>query len=737
MKVAHAESHVISSEGLQEKQAFKIRTTSHAFRILSSGLYSDKVAAVLREISCNAHDGHIAAGKAHIPFDVKLPNKIDNQFYIKDYGTGLSHKDVMELYTTYFASTKQNSNDFTGAFGLGSKSPFSYTDSFTIESSFGGTRSTYSAHIGDDGAPNIALLGTAECGSDTGITISFPVNPQDFSQFADRAQSILQYFNPLPNMVASQKIIPVKLKEDFGDYAFIERDDGIKVQMGNVCYPVLVGDLNLQDQGTAMYNNLRNLEGVLLRFKMGDVQVAASREKLQYDTDSQRMITKALEKTLHQIALNLEKTYLEYKKIGTWAARAEFHRASKDSRRGFHIDKEFLEAAGVTKAEEIMKDMSESYQNLPSYTDKARYDMIYHDSRSFRYRKAGDCVYYNDSDEGPISIVAGTESYGRERIRLAMKAGDISGRVLLVVPKKDQKGDSTDVENMVQKLLITFKGVPEHRLDKFPGPAIAKTKSLKKGMVPPLPQWMLDMPEKVYVNEQSRGKRSRRETTWVFSRNADGTDNETIENSGIYQHNTSIATLATLMTFQEPAKLGRSLIKKYRMHLQPGWRLYKDYMNEELSKTSRIDILKKEIGEFKFRIELADHNYRSDGETGLLENMIHIKNHEKGLYDRLIPVLKKYKLFDLIEEVYKNSKSKQTVKPAEIVAAYKELAKVLHLQINVPEFDAPMVKLNEQFPVASRIPYRMYKDLAEHAPERLTDIFDQLLKKDDNALKSK
>ena len=44
------ESNVVASAGLQQTSSFQIATSAHAFRILSSGLYSDKIGAVLREI---------------------------------------------------------------------------------------------------------------------------------------------------------------------------------------------------------------------------------------------------------------------------------------------------------------------------------------------------------------------------------------------------------------------------------------------------------------------------------------------------------------------------------------------------------------------------------------------------------------------------------------------------------------------------------------------------------------
>ena len=111
---------------------FRIRNSAKAFSILSSGLYANKIRAIIRELSCNAVDSHVAAGKSETPFDVHLPNQLEPWFSIRDYGTGLTNDQVTSIYTTYFESTKTDSNAFIGALGLGSKSPFSYTDNFTV-----------------------------------------------------------------------------------------------------------------------------------------------------------------------------------------------------------------------------------------------------------------------------------------------------------------------------------------------------------------------------------------------------------------------------------------------------------------------------------------------------------------------------------------------------------------------------------------------------------------------------
>lgn len=141
---------------------FKIRASAKAFAILSSGLYSNKIRAVIRELSTNAVDSHVAAGKKTTPFDVHLPNTLEPHFSIRDYGTGLSDEQVNKIYTTYFESTKSDSNDYVGALGLGSKSPFSYTDNFTITAIKDGIKGVYTAFINGQGVPSIAKMASEE-----------------------------------------------------------------------------------------------------------------------------------------------------------------------------------------------------------------------------------------------------------------------------------------------------------------------------------------------------------------------------------------------------------------------------------------------------------------------------------------------------------------------------------------------------------------------------------------------
>ena len=272
---------VLSNVG--EVGGFKIKASAKAFNILSSGLYANKIRAIIRELSCNAVDSHVAAGKTETPFDVHLPNSLEPWFAIRDYGTGLSHDQVTNIYTTYFESTKTASNEFIGALGLGSKSPFSYTDNFTVTAIQDGKKGIYTAFINGDGVPSIALMMTEDTDEPSGVEVKFSVNETyDFSKFRDEARQVYTYFKLKPvvsgykdftfNLVdyESQNIVPGVHAQRGGHNS--------KAIMGNIAYPIDVPNAD------KVLGDLRGLLGCALEmhFGIGELDFQASREGLSY-----------------------------------------------------------------------------------------------------------------------------------------------------------------------------------------------------------------------------------------------------------------------------------------------------------------------------------------------------------------------------------------------------------------------------------------------------------------------
>ena len=147
----------VVSNTLSNTTQYSIKASAKAFKILSDGLYSDKVKAPIRELSTNAYDAHVANGNADSPFDVHLPSVAEPWFAIRDYGIGMSKHELQTTYTTYFDSNKTHSNDFVGCMGLGSKTPFTLSDAFTVTSVKDNKKTTVINYLDED-VPNFSII---------------------------------------------------------------------------------------------------------------------------------------------------------------------------------------------------------------------------------------------------------------------------------------------------------------------------------------------------------------------------------------------------------------------------------------------------------------------------------------------------------------------------------------------------------------------------------------------------
>lgn len=269
---------------------FSIKATAKSFQILSSGLYANKIRAVIRELSCNAVDSHVAAGCADTPFEVHLPNRIEPWFSVRDYGVGLSHEQVINIYTTYFESTKTDSNAFIGALGLGSKSPFSYTENFTVTAIQNGVKGVYTAFINDQGVPSIALMATDHTADPNGVEVKFGVdNDNDFWKFKSEAQDVYRWFRLKPVITGTHSLQLLDYRSELekqdvypGIHVFRDQQRGYSQNcmalMGNIAYPIEMPNAR---------TNLGHLEfllhcGLLIEFGIGEINFQASREGLSY-----------------------------------------------------------------------------------------------------------------------------------------------------------------------------------------------------------------------------------------------------------------------------------------------------------------------------------------------------------------------------------------------------------------------------------------------------------------------
>jgi len=280
----------VTSEGVEESAAFGISQENHAhiMTLLRDAIYTDKVMAVIREYSANAWDAHRMSGKPDLPIKVTLPTIMDPVLTIQDFGPGLSHEAVFQIYTQYGASTKRDSDTAVGMLGIGSKSAFAYADSFTIESRHGGKQRIYAAVLDESEKGKIDLLAEQDCSEDeTGVTIQVAVQVTDIPEFTRKAREFFAFMEPKPEI---NTLLPVPNHTDRFDsengHGYIYRPQyGERGQwyalMGCVPYRINLEQLKGLDGSSLVPETLFQHAGVL-NFGIGEVQISASREELKY-----------------------------------------------------------------------------------------------------------------------------------------------------------------------------------------------------------------------------------------------------------------------------------------------------------------------------------------------------------------------------------------------------------------------------------------------------------------------
>jgi hypothetical protein len=391
MAITERRSSSVSISSEVQEAGFTIMASAEAFEILSDRIYPNKIKAVVRELSTNAVDATVDARKVskihrllneniHIstqelaqavndndeyaerertayvsnekynladwveqPPMVHLPNRLEPYFSVRDYGTGLSHDFIMKLYTTYFWSDKKTSNDYTGCLGLGSKSPFAYTDHFTVTSYWNGEKRMYNAHLNEDHFPAISTF-VDDDGNElifptdepNGLEVSFAVKAYDFEEFANEAKKLYPYFrmylNVVGNTTVSQHLENIKNKKKAGTYYNLQGDkvvewgfrpstgydvDGPRAIMGNIAYPITLSNTYEYD---SIVRQLLHTD-IDIVFPVGSLQITPSREQLSYKTSTVQAISEALK----QIASELADKFNEkiQKAESLWAARCQ------------------------------------------------------------------------------------------------------------------------------------------------------------------------------------------------------------------------------------------------------------------------------------------------------------------------------------------------------------------------------------------------------------------------------
>lgn len=313
MKMHTSDREVTTSVG--ESVAFSISNAGKVMGMLMGKLYSKVEESITREIWSNALDSHIQAGCPERPFDVVFPTRMHPVFKVRDYGVSLTHDQMMRMYSDLGKSTKEETNEQVGTWGLGSKSPTAYTDTFSVAAVLEGRKRFYSIVVGSDSIPTINLMGETDTDEERGIEVSFPVSLKDIEAFRKASKRVAHGFAIKPNVAESPDFT------GWDELAVHTEGDGWKLlknslelynnqtyaQMGCVLYPIDAAMI------AEAYEGAQNVlsENFIIDCPIGSLGVNPSRESLSYSANepTTQTIVAAVKAIEAELIARTEKEY--------------------------------------------------------------------------------------------------------------------------------------------------------------------------------------------------------------------------------------------------------------------------------------------------------------------------------------------------------------------------------------------------------------------------------------------
>lgn len=352
--------------------------------LLSSNLYSDPEQSFIREIVSNAWDSHVEAGNTDTPVIVRFRNQNYNKSVtIRDYGTGLSPERFAEVYCNIGSSTKRDSNDFIGGFGIGKYSSLACSNTVYITSYYNGI-AYYYVMVKSGNSITTNLLREQPTTEKNGVEITVR-NIVNFKPY-ERALDYIVFF---PNVYIDgidHYLNSAKLKR-LTHIAIASKTIPHKLLLGNVLYPCNRGLLP-----TDVADFLLDIHstGIVVRFDIGELGITPNRENIIYTSDTidkiSTRVREAKKELLGLVRKHICKDYQnleEYLKVVKEKLYYDPVTDSINTRyNGYSVRREDIENMGVTYKGVDLKDsiLTISYAfslTFPNYKAVISEDKVY------------------------------------------------------------------------------------------------------------------------------------------------------------------------------------------------------------------------------------------------------------------------------------------------------------------------------------------------------------------------
>jgi hypothetical protein len=368
------------------------------FEMLSKSLYSNPIGSIIREITSNCFDSHKEA-KIDLPVMIKKTYDYDEEsdfISFIDYGVGLSPYRIKTIYMNWFSSTKRETNDLIGGFGLGSKSPLSYQDLFYINTVSNevtlldndakvpycnklrtiklreNTEYQYVFHKGES-KPQLDLLSKQITTKHKGTEIKLAIKSGDTYKFQSEIGKQLCYFdNVYVEGFGVNNIYKIYEGKYFKYRNVNQYNDEFHIILGKVSYPIDWEQIGMKPI---------EIE-VGVKFEVGEIDVTPSRESLRYTEETKAIVKERIEKALEEIKSLFDNSQVDIDDIFEYLEK----RKTKPHIKFGETDKLYIPVKYGTR-------------NAYKYTPLKDYDITIPDNPFFEFISKS----YIDSSKGEIT----------------------------------------------------------------------------------------------------------------------------------------------------------------------------------------------------------------------------------------------------------------------------------------------------------------------------------------------
>lgn len=254
--------------------------------LLTSNLYSKPLESFLRETVANAYDSHVEAGSSeHILLLIEDTSYNTYRISIRDYGVGVSPERFETIYKNIGSSTKRQSNDYIGMFGIGRFSCLACADTAHITSYYNGTKYSYVMYK-NGGGINIDRISETEGDFKTGLEVSIEKTIYSISNLITAINGVC-LFDKLHISYKGESSLLKRHIESFNSRKIFN------YKTFSSC-SLLEKNKNYFRVGNVLYSNndtrLSTKNGIIVNLPIGTVDITPNREELQFTSYTEKEI---------------------------------------------------------------------------------------------------------------------------------------------------------------------------------------------------------------------------------------------------------------------------------------------------------------------------------------------------------------------------------------------------------------------------------------------------------------